>query len=210
VTAVAELPDGTRRPLIHIPDWDFNWQDVYRYEMPLQLPRGTTIAMEYTYDNSASNVRNPDRPPRRVIWGQNSSDEMGDLWLQIVTRTPEDRLRLVGDSLPKALAEDAVGYDVLLMGDPTNAALKQGKASTHYNLGTMFAAERRWDEAATHLRTVVDLMPDRSDAHNNLGVALRALGRVEEAIEQFRQAVMLNPSNDAARQNLAETLRLSK
>ena len=67
VRAFADLPDGTRRPLIHIPDWDFNWQDVYRYETPVLLPRGTTITMEYAYDNSAANIRNPDRPPRRVF-----------------------------------------------------------------------------------------------------------------------------------------------
>jgi hypothetical protein len=209
VRAFAELPGGTRRPLIHIPDWDFNWQDVYRYETPLSLPRDTTIVMEYAYDNSVSNVRNPDRPPRRVIWGQNSSDEMGDLWLQIVTQTAEDRARLVGDSMPKALAEDTIGYGVLLAADPSNEGLKRGKASTHYNLGTMLAADRRWQESAVHLQTVVDLVPDRSDAHNNLGVALRALGRVEEAIEHFRRAAALNPSNSAARDNLEDTLKLT-
>ena len=42
--------------------------------------------------------------------------------------------------MPKVLAEDAAGYGVLLAADPANEGLKRGKASTHYNLGTMLAA----------------------------------------------------------------------
>src|SRR5262249_6606492 len=39
----ARLPTGERRWLIDIPDWDFRWQDVYRYAAPLHLPRGTEL-----------------------------------------------------------------------------------------------------------------------------------------------------------------------
>jgi hypothetical protein len=208
IRATADLPDGTRVPLIHIPDWDFNWQDVYRYETPVALPRGTSIAMEYVYDNSSANVRNPDPTPRRVVFGQNSSDEMGDLWLQVVTRTAADRVRLVSDVMPKVMAEDAVGYGMLLLADPGNQAFRQGKAASHYNAGTLLAAERRWEESAVQLRASIALRPEHGEAHNNLGVALRALGRTDEAIEEFRRAVALDPSNDAARLNLEETLRL--
>ena len=41
--ADAALPDGTTRWLIAIDDWDFRWQDVYRYATPFVLPKGTTI-----------------------------------------------------------------------------------------------------------------------------------------------------------------------
>ncbi len=207
VNAFAILPNLSRQPLIHIADWDFNWQDVYQYETPLALPSGTTIAMEYAYDNSTNNVRNPDRPPRRVLFGQNSSDEMGDLWLQVVTGTPQDRARLAADLTPKVLAEDAVGYATLLLGDPANEGLKRGRAATLYNLGTLLLAERRWSEAAEQLRAAVELRPEHSESRNNLGVALRALGLVDQAVEQFRRAVALEPSNDAARQNLEDALR---
>src|SRR5205085_9596597 len=57
--ATALLPDGTTRWLIAIDDWDFRWQDVYRYKSPVALPKGTAIAMRYTYDNSDGNARNP-------------------------------------------------------------------------------------------------------------------------------------------------------
>jgi hypothetical protein len=102
--ADATLPDGTIRPLIAINDWDFRWQDVYRFVAPVALPKGTTIAMRYTYDNSADNVRNPHRPPARVVWGQNTTDEMGDLWLQVAARPPEDHQVLAADVRRKARA----------------------------------------------------------------------------------------------------------
>ena len=76
----AQLPDGSLRPLIHIRNWDFRWQHVYRYETPFWLPKGTRLQMRYVYDNSADNPRNPDQPPREVFWGQRSADEMGDLF----------------------------------------------------------------------------------------------------------------------------------
>jgi mono/diheme cytochrome c family protein len=207
VSAFATLPDGSRRPLIHIADWDFNWQDVYQFAAPVPLPRGTEIAMAFTYDNSAQNVRNPDRPPRRVLFGQNSTDEMGDLWLQVVTLTAQDRTRLVEDLLPKVLAEDVVGFDTLLKADSRNDSLRRAKAATDYNLATLLLAQRRWSEALSHLAAAVELRPEHGESHNNLGVALRALGRLDEAIEQFRRAVALDPSNAAARENLENALR---
>jgi len=38
--AYATLPDGERRWLIRIPDWDPNWQAVYYYREPPALPKG--------------------------------------------------------------------------------------------------------------------------------------------------------------------------
>src|SRR6185312_5060983 len=31
----ATYPDGTVRPLIHIDDWDFNWQSTYTFAQPI-------------------------------------------------------------------------------------------------------------------------------------------------------------------------------
>ncbi len=84
--ATATLPDGTRKTLIHIPHWDLNWQGVFRYADPLPLPKGTTIAMRYVYDNSADNVANPSVPPKRVTAGNRATDEMSHLWLQVLPR----------------------------------------------------------------------------------------------------------------------------
>jgi hypothetical protein len=87
---VAVLPDSSRRWLLWIPDWDFNWQDQYRYETPLRLPAGTRLEMEFTYDNSAANPRNPNQPPQRVVWGPDSTDEMAGLHVQVIPVRRED------------------------------------------------------------------------------------------------------------------------
>ncbi len=75
----AVLPDGEEVPLIHVPDWDFAWQDSYTYAEPVRLPAGTTMHAEIVYDNSAENPHNPRNPPQRVTWGLSSFDEMGSL-----------------------------------------------------------------------------------------------------------------------------------
>lgn len=86
----AYLPDGSVRPLIHIKDWDFNWQGQYRYEKPVALPRGTRIEMEFSYDNSSANPQNPSNPPVRVRWGEQTTDEMAITFLTFLLPSPED------------------------------------------------------------------------------------------------------------------------
>jgi hypothetical protein len=79
----AHLPDGTEKPLIWIRDWDFNWQGSYRYATPVSLPKGTRVDLEYTYDNSEANPRNPAHPPVRVRWGEQTTDEMALAFLTV-------------------------------------------------------------------------------------------------------------------------------
>jgi hypothetical protein len=79
----ARLPDGTVQPLIWIKDWDFNWQGQYRYTDPVKLPKGTRVELEYTYDNSSGNSRNPANPPVRVHWGEQTTDEMALVFLGV-------------------------------------------------------------------------------------------------------------------------------
>jgi hypothetical protein len=71
----AVLPDGSRRLLLDVPHYDFNWQLPYRYAEPPTLPRGTRIVYTAWYDNSAGNPANPD-PTKQVRWGPQTFDEM--------------------------------------------------------------------------------------------------------------------------------------
>lgn len=73
---VATLPDGTRKTLIYVNDWDFNWQESYRYKEPLALPKGTKLDMTAHFNNSSSNPNNPNDPPKLVTWGEQTNDEM--------------------------------------------------------------------------------------------------------------------------------------
>jgi len=90
----AKLPDGKETPLIWIKDWDFDWQEQYRYKEILRLPKGAELNMIWTYDNSASNPRQPSNPPRRVRFGEQTEDEMAMAFLQVATLNPGDNLKL--------------------------------------------------------------------------------------------------------------------
>ncbi|MBL8293780.1 MAG: hypothetical protein JNN08_18185 [Bryobacterales bacterium] len=90
----AILPDSRRVPLLTILDWDFNWQQHYRYAKPFVLPEGTRFEMEFRYDNSAANPRNPFTPPQRVVWGPDSTDEMAGLHLQVIPHNNDDAQEL--------------------------------------------------------------------------------------------------------------------
>ena len=196
----AALPGGGTRWLLYIDDWDFNWQDLYRYAEPIELPRGTVLSSEFIYDNSAGNRRNPDAKPRRVRWGQDSRDEMGDLWLQVLPRTEADRRRLLADLAPKVLAEDAIGYETLLDAEPDNARLHEAVAAIRLALGEV-------DRAVDHLRTALRLTPASAEANYNLATALLRTGQRQEAESRLRRALETDPDHVAAHVNLAVLLR---
>lgn len=80
----ATLPDGSVETLLSIGDWDFAWQDDYYFQSFPRLPRGTKLRAEVTWDNSAENPRNPSSPPVRVRWGEQSTDEMGSVTLNVL------------------------------------------------------------------------------------------------------------------------------
>ena len=67
---------GQQSCLIGIDDWDFNWQGMYRYKDSVPIPLGTRLSLEAFYDNSSSNFRNPNLPPKPVSWGEATTDEM--------------------------------------------------------------------------------------------------------------------------------------
>ncbi len=80
----ATLPDGRKIDLLTIKDWNFSWQDQYRYSKPILLPEDTRVEMEFVYDNSDANPRNPHRPAQRVTWGAGVEDEMAGLHIQAI------------------------------------------------------------------------------------------------------------------------------
>ncbi len=107
---VARTPDGQTLPMIWIKDWDFNWQGQYFYKSPIDLPKGTVVKLEASFDNSAENPRNPSTPPRRVRWGEQTTDEMCLLGVQLVTDDPAD-LRKIAAMRGNGLGSALVGGD---------------------------------------------------------------------------------------------------
>jgi tetratricopeptide (TPR) repeat protein/mono/diheme cytochrome c family protein len=199
VKAWAILPDGTVEWLIDIPSWDFHWQDSYRFVQPLRLPARTRLSMEYTYDNSPDNPANPGRAaPRRVLWGQRTSDEMGDLWIQVLPARPAD-LDVLNQSLrDKLLPQDISGYQSMLKADPDNVSL-------HDDLALLFSAAGEWHATVAQFAQSLRLRPDAA-SHYNLGNALLRTGDLAEADVHFEHALQLKPDYALAHQGLALSL----
>jgi Flp pilus assembly protein TadD/mono/diheme cytochrome c family protein len=189
--AYATLPDGTRRWLIWIKRWDFDWQGVFRYAEPVALPKGTVISMHYTYDNSEGNPRNPNTPPKRVGGGPQSTDEMADLWLEVLPESKQDLYPLEIALMQRKLAK----YPSDLQG--------------YADLGAALHAMGRNKEALAPLRDAARLQPDDVQVQNNLGTVFGSLGDLDEAIAHFSNALKLRPDYFAACLNLASALRLS-
>ena len=229
----ATLPDGSQKDLMWIRQWDFRWQDRYRYRSPVFLPQGTRLSMRFTYDNSAANPNNRNHPPQRVRSGPRSTDEMGQLWIEVVPRRAEDAALLNADFVRRSLvaAIESAEMDVRL--DPQVAAahnvlatryLQAGRvaeaqaqleqalrldprdAEAHSNLGTVLQARGRLAEAMQHLRTAVQLKPKGDSVRFNLGAGLLAVGQPDAAIREFQTAIALNPENADAHFNLGVIL----
>ncbi len=185
----ATLPDGSRQWLVRIPRWDINWQAVFHYRQPLFLPKGTTISMRFHYDNSADNPRNPSSPPRRVVGGNQSTDEMGHLWLQLLPRGENGQGAVLQEALMRHRLEN----------DPANAA-------AHFNLGALLLSRKDTASAIGHLRDALQLDPEQPMALNDLGAALQSEGKLDEALEQFQHALRIEPGYTSAQFNMANTL----
>ncbi len=198
----ATLPDGRTMRLIAIKDWDFNWQDVYRYATPVSLPAGTTVRMRWRYDNSTDNPRNPSSPPRRVTYGQRTSDEMSELWFQVVPRNQADRAVLTRNLRSAVLREEVKGYETMIAADAGNAAL-------HDEVALMYGAIGEREQAAAHFAQSARLRPDSAPAQYNLATALFALARTDAARRAFERAIALDPSYANGYRGLALLLQSS-
>jgi hypothetical protein len=69
------LPDGTLKPLLSVPRYDFNWQTYYMFKEPIVLPKGSRILSSAWYDNSDRNPANPNASVE-VRWGDQTWEEM--------------------------------------------------------------------------------------------------------------------------------------
>lgn len=183
----ATLPDGSTKRLLSITNWDFNWQGVYRYVTPVRLPAGTTVTMRWTYDNSTDNPFNPNSQPRRVTYGQRTSDEMSELWFQVVPITQNDRAVFTRDLQGRLIAEEIKGYETMLRADAGNVAL-------HDDVALLYAATGNNAGAAAHFAESARLHPESAAAHYNLATALFSLGNRDQARRNFEKAVSIDPN----------------
>jgi Tfp pilus assembly protein PilF len=193
IQARATLPDGTQKTLIHIPRWNLNWQAVYRYAEPVRLPKGTTVSLRYTYDNSEENALNPNHPPTRVVGGNRSRDEMCHLWLQVL---PVNYDAARGD--PRMALQEALARH--------NIEKNPHDFEAHYNLAAMLQARDQLDSAIGEYELAVRLSPTDAVVNNALGAALLAAGQPEPGIGYLRAALKVRPDYFEAHYNLGVAL----
>jgi Flp pilus assembly protein TadD len=198
--AFATLPDGSRKWLVWIKNWNFRWQDEYRYTTPLFLPRGSRIVMRYTYDNSDANVQNPAHPPKRVRFGPASTNEMGDLWLRLLPRSAADARVIAADYQRRELAKNIAFAEGEVREHPRDA-------NWHSLLGTRYLQADRVDEGLRELKAAVRLDPSHPQANNNLGAGLLRHGEPRAAVPYLRTAVRLMANDASAQLNLANALQ---
>jgi tetratricopeptide (TPR) repeat protein len=196
VSLSARLPDGSRRTLLHIADWDFRWQDHYRLASPLRLPAGTALESVFHFDNSDHNPRNPIVPAQDVSWGWRTADEMADVWVQALTDSVAEGRTLTRVARHKATAEDAVGAEILIAREPAHFNLRNDAALIYLEM----QQPRR---ALEHFAVARRLKPELPSAAFNVGVALEALGRLEEAAVTYREAVAADSNYAPAHLRLA-------
>jgi Flp pilus assembly protein TadD len=198
----AQVPDGGTRTLLFIRRWSFHWQQDYRFTQPVKLPRGTKVVMRFTYDNSENNPDNPNRPPIRVLSGRRSTDEMGNLLLQLVPRSAADRTRIVKDLAARDAAANVAVAEQMVRFSPDSAEpLTQ--------LGGSYADAGRLSDAIAALEKALRLDAQYWKAHHELGGALYKSGRIPEAIGHFGQAARLRPADAHVQFNLGKALAAS-
>ena len=225
--AFASFPDGSKKSLLHIPNWDLNWQAVYRYREPVHLPAGTVVSMHYVYDNSEDNPLNPNSPPKRVVAGNRASDEMAHLWLQVLPDAP-----VTAESDPRRVLQEALArhnikknpdyfeahYNLAAMlqqrGDLAGAAFEYESAlrvrpddaiANNAYAGVMMAGGHP-ETAVKYLAAALRARPEYFDACYNMGLALAMQSDFSSAEKYFREAARLHPEDANAEANLGSAL----
>lgn len=195
----ADLPDGSRRWLISIKEWDFNWQGDYQYPAPVSLPKGTRITMEYSYDNSTNNAHNPNRPPQPVGYGMQSTDEMGELWLLIVMKSHADLTTFQRTLAPRFLQDTILANEMMLRQNPRDA-------KAHTEIGSALIMMGKPGDGLTRLQAAIEINPEYDEAYYFSGLAYRYLKQLDSARAAFEKALQFNPRHARARGNLGLVL----
>ncbi|MDQ2841994.1 MAG: hypothetical protein M3Y72_13330 [Acidobacteriota bacterium] len=79
--------NGVRETLLFVPHYSFAWQQIYRLQNPFPAMKGDRLIVTAHFDNSSNNPWNPD-PAKTVRWGEPSTSEMMDGWVEYIDAHP--------------------------------------------------------------------------------------------------------------------------
>jgi len=74
--------DNAESVLLHVPNYDFNWQHTYELTKPLELRDVNELEFLATFDNSSDNPFNPN-PNEYVMWGDQTWQEMAVAFFEV-------------------------------------------------------------------------------------------------------------------------------
>ena len=134
-------------------------------------------------------------------------DQAQSLYREVVRLDPShaDALHLLGvAALQNQQHETAV--DMIQQA----IAVNQSTPSYHCNLGTVFRALDRLDDAVASFREAIRLDSSFAGAHYNLAMALDLQKHQDEAIDHYREAIRWNPEFADAYNNLGNLLSSRK
>jgi len=121
--------------------------------------------------------------------GNNSTDEMGHLWIEAISHDDADR--------PRQIEEAVMAHSVEKYPDDYPSWL---------DLGELRLSRLDLQGSVSALESAVRVDPNQSQGHNLLGAALMRTGLGQVAIQQFERALEIDPSNVNARYNLVFAL----
>jgi tetratricopeptide (TPR) repeat protein len=81
-------------------------------------------------------------------------------------------------------------------------ALRADAPEVKRNLGRIYLALKRTDDAENCFQAAVKVLPNDAGARNDLGEALRSAGQTDLAEAEYKKAIALKPEYDAAHYNL--------
>ena len=191
------------------------------------------MTARWVYDNSEANARNPFRPPRPVWFGQRTSDEMAELWFQVVPRTAPDRQTLTRAMQTHLRPENIKGYEMMLRAEPDNASLHDDVAlltrrraiskapprisprrphspwvgERPLQPGSARLLQGRHQEARSAFQRAIEIDPSYANAHRGLGIVLYRDGLFEEAARAYEGALQFAPYDVSVHHNFGVLLQ---
>jgi mono/diheme cytochrome c family protein len=67
IRVIVDPGTPAERTLLHIPAWNFHWQDAYELREPVRVEAGHTLGVRCRFENATD---------RYVLWGEGTADEM--------------------------------------------------------------------------------------------------------------------------------------